>query len=102
MSPRERWKILQWCVSLLPVFKLPSRAGWLKSDVLFQASAVKVCKRAMKKYASTRPKASAESVRRAKDLLLHIGTLTPHPIFGGSNIHCVEGFSGPSSRLSIV
>ncbi|VDM28121.1 unnamed protein product [Hydatigera taeniaeformis] len=35
----------------------------------------------MKKYMATRPKASAESVRRAKELRLHISTLTPHPIF---------------------
>ncbi|KAL5967355.1 ATP-dependent RNA helicase DDX54 [Taenia solium] len=45
------------------------------------ASAAAVCKRALKKYMATRPKASAESVRRAKDLRLHIATLTPHPIF---------------------
>ncbi|KAL5108762.1 ATP-dependent RNA helicase DDX54 [Taenia crassiceps] len=45
------------------------------------ASAAAVCKRALKKYMTTRPKASAESVRRAKDLRLHIATLTPHPIF---------------------
>ncbi|VDL17050.1 unnamed protein product [Hymenolepis diminuta] len=48
---------------------------------LIAASASVVCKRALKKYTSTRPKASTESVRRAKELRLDLATLTPHPIF---------------------
>ncbi|VDN97130.1 unnamed protein product [Rodentolepis nana] len=53
-----------------------------ETDNASLASASAVCKRALKKYASIRPKASTESVRRAKELRLNLSTLTPHPIFG--------------------
>uniref|UniRef100_A0A5K3ERP3 RNA helicase n=1 Tax=Mesocestoides corti TaxID=53468 RepID=A0A5K3ERP3_MESCO len=45
------------------------------------ASASQVCKRALKKYTTTRLKASAESVRRAKEVRADLPTLRPHPIF---------------------
>ncbi|KAM7535112.1 hypothetical protein Aperf_G00000102245 [Anoplocephala perfoliata] len=51
----------------------------IESGVL--ASSSTVSKRALKKYGATRPKASAESVRRAKEIRKDMATLTPHPIF---------------------
>ncbi|KAL7061034.1 hypothetical protein AAHC03_09366 [Spirometra sp. Aus1] len=45
------------------------------------ASAAPVCKRALNKYVQTRPRASAESVRRAKEIRSAISSLPIHPIF---------------------
>ncbi|VDL96199.1 unnamed protein product [Schistocephalus solidus] len=45
------------------------------------ASAAPVCKRALSKYVQTRPRASAESVRRAKEIRSEIASLPVHPIF---------------------
>ncbi|VDN10088.1 unnamed protein product [Dibothriocephalus latus] len=51
------------------------------------ASTAPVCKRALNKYIETRPRASAESVRRAKEIRSAIVSLPVHPIFSGEAAH---------------
>lgn len=42
---------------------------------------LKVCNNSMKRYVKTRPKASSESVRRAKELRSSLPSLQVHPVF---------------------
>ncbi|KAA0190336.1 putative dead box ATP-dependent RNA helicase, partial [Fasciolopsis buskii] len=68
-----------------PPRTLTSTAGNVAQQLISRnanlESMLKVCNNSMKRYVKTRPKASSESVRRAKELRSSLPSLQVHPVF---------------------